>query len=285
MDDNQQSNPQTNVGTPSPPVQPPAPPQQQAPPSNVPPQPSQSPVGEQQPSHPQQIEVPGPVKTNPVKKILFLAIGFLVLSALIVGGYYLFTLFTKDKTPSTPEPTPRAQSQTSTPIPTIDPMASWSSYANTKYGFSFKFPTDWTHNVGPGGGVEIEETEWSILEGPYEDVNTATSGAVRNQITVNSEETKLEFKDYLNETGSFFDSIEEEKTYPVNELSGYLFRGLLNESVDGAIVPTPAVIVILNNDNVYVKFKLKKLNPEDNTIDSLTQAKFDEILSSFEFTN
>jgi hypothetical protein len=283
MDDSQQ-NQSTNPGipnTPQPPTPPPGQATQSAPqgPPGVDPQ--QQP--QQQPA-PQLVDVPTPPKSKPGRKILIISIGFLVLSALIVGGYYLFTLFTKDDTqkmPSTPSP---AQTMTSTPVPTVDPTANWKVYENTKFGFSFKHSNDWTHNIGIGNNIAIAETEWSVLEGPFEDVSEATSGAVRNQITINSEESKLLFKDYLNETGDLFETIDEEKAYEANGLEGYLFKGLLNESVEGVITPTPAVIVILSKDETYVKFKLKRINPEDNTIDSFTSSYLYEILTTFQFT-
>jgi hypothetical protein len=289
MDNNQQNNPQPNLGTPSAPAQPPVPPQaQQIPPTNTPPQPQQTPAagplqGPPQPPPPQLVDVPDSKKTNPVKKILMIAFGFLFISALIVGGYYLFTLFTKDDASSTAQPTQTQESGTSTPIPTVDPTANWKLYSNTKYGFSFKHPADWTHNMGIGNNIGIAETNWSVLEGPYEDVNTATSGGIRNEISINTEESKLLFKDYLNETGTLFESIEEERSYQVGSISGYLFKGLFSESVEGAVVPTPAMVVVLNKEDVYVEFKLKRFNPNDNTIDPFTVSVFDEILATFEF--
>lgn len=287
MDDNQQNTQQPNPNAPSVPAGPPAPPQGQQAPPMTPPQPQQ-PVAEPQqqapqPSPPQLVDIPDSKKANPVKKILMIALGFLFLSALIVGGYYLFTLFTKDDSSSPAQPTQAQESGTSTPTPTVDPRAGWKLYTNTKYGFSFRHPADWTHNMGIGINMGIEETNWSVLEGPYEDVNTATSGGIRNEISINTEESKLLFKDYLNETGTLFELIEEERNYQVGSMSGYLFKGLLNESVEGVIVSTPAMVVIMNKEDVYLKFKLKKLNPNDNTIDSFTASVFDEILSTFEF--
>jgi hypothetical protein len=285
MDDNQQNPQQPN---PSAPAGPPAPPQGQQVPPAAPPQPQQ-PVTEPQqqapqPSPPQLVDIPEPKKANPVKKIMMIAFGFLFISALIVGGYYLFTLFTKDDSSSPAQPNQTQESGTSTPIPTVDPTANWKSYTNTKFGFSFRHPADWTHNMGIGNNIGIAETNWSVLEGPYEDVNTATSGGIRNEISINTEESKLLFKDYLNETGTLFELIEEERNYQVGSMSGYLFKGLLNESIEGAIVSTPVIVVIMNKEDVYLKFKLKRLNPSDNTIDSFTASVFDEILATFEFS-
>jgi len=58
----------------------------------------------QQKSPPQQatqtpaqlMDIPEHSKTPPAKKILIISLGFLFLSALIVGGYYLYTLLVAD---------------------------------------------------------------------------------------------------------------------------------------------------------------------------------------------
>ena len=289
MDDNQQKPQQPNPNAPSVPAGPPAPPQGQQASPMTPPQPQQTPVTAPQqqapqPPPPQLVDIPNSKNANPVKKIFMIAFGFLFLSALIVGGYYLFTLFTKDDSSSPAQPTQAQGSATSTPTPTIDPRAGWKLYSNTKYGFNFRHPADWTHNMDIVIDLDNEETNWSVLEGPYEDVNTATSGGIRNEISINTEESKLLFKDYLNETGTLFELIEEERNYQVGSMSGYLFKGLLNESVEGVIFSTPAIVVTMNKEDVYLKFKLKKLNPDDNTIDSFTASVFDEILATFEFS-
>lgn len=50
---------------------------------------------------------------------------------------------------------------TLTPSPAIDPTASWSAFASTKYGYSIKYPSDWT--ASNAGQLETKVPEYIIF--------------------------------------------------------------------------------------------------------------------------
>lgn len=80
---------------------------------------------------------PPPTPTKKSNPVLWLAIGFLFLSIVGGGGYFVMN-FAKRPQP-TPSPTP-----TPTPTETPDPTASWKTYTNENIGFLLKYPSDWS---------------------------------------------------------------------------------------------------------------------------------------------
>jgi hypothetical protein len=61
----------------------------------------------------------------------------LILAILALGGYLVWTkYFSSPKTTSTPTPIAIV-------TPTQDLTANWNTYANSIYGFEFKYPLDW----------------------------------------------------------------------------------------------------------------------------------------------
>lgn len=90
---------------------------------------------------------------------LLITVGIVIITAGAIGGsvYYVMNLqATKDKETANKtaqdlqkqiDELKKVQTSTITTIPTtttIDPIASWKTYSNTKYGFSLKYPADWT---------------------------------------------------------------------------------------------------------------------------------------------
>ena len=70
----------------------------------------------------------------------------IIVAAIAVGGYFVFV---KKSEPTAQQPTPTPPSaQTKTPVsPTPTPKnetANWAVYSNTKYNYSFRYPTNFT---------------------------------------------------------------------------------------------------------------------------------------------
>ncbi len=100
MDENQQQNLQVNPESP-----------------NTTNQSATTPEGQQTPA--QFMDIPEHSKTSPAKKILIISFGFLFLSALIIGGYYLYTLLTKERTQSPAQPVSEEEQQNLQPPTTL----------------------------------------------------------------------------------------------------------------------------------------------------------------------
>ena len=128
------------------------------------------------------------------KSKLLLISGRVLLIVLVgLGGFFLGKILSQPKTPppstisqlsptSTSSPTP--PTQIPTPTPTTDPIANWKAYTNTKYGYSIKYPADWTEQLKCEGGAitddyicfmspDFEESSAGIITG-----STVKGGAV-----------------------------------------------------------------------------------------------------------
>lgn len=91
-------------------------------------------------------------------KLPLILIGLALILAAGFGGAYLGKFLYAPKTPAG-GPATIQTTPTGTPsmMPTIDPIASWKTYTNTQYGFSFRHPNldDFTDTVGIAGPQEI----------------------------------------------------------------------------------------------------------------------------------
>lgn len=59
--------------------------------------------------------------------------------AVLVGGVLVYTNYSNNQSKLNPQPTPTS---------TSDETANWKTYTNKKYGFSFKYPSNWVENEG-----------------------------------------------------------------------------------------------------------------------------------------
>ena len=103
-----------------------------------------------------------PIVSPEKPKTNYLLIGGIVLACFIVfgfGGYYLGRQTSNNSdqsglpqsysSPTTIVSSPTAENSAQ-PITTPDETANWSSYSNTKYNYTVKYPTGWEPNRGPG---------------------------------------------------------------------------------------------------------------------------------------
>jgi hypothetical protein len=75
--------------------------------------------------------------SEPKSKLVPILLIILIISVLVVGGFFVYkTYFSQN----TIQPIGNSTSQ---PVSTPDPTADWQTYTNEKYGYSFKYPSDW----------------------------------------------------------------------------------------------------------------------------------------------
>lgn len=110
--------------------------------SNVPPQPvipveQPLPRVDQLPTETPQV----PIEPKKSKGLVFLLIFFFIL-VLVLGSYYLYQKFLSQKSTVNPPIPAEPTIEATVPTPTTDPTADWKTYTNTKYKFSFKYPSE-----------------------------------------------------------------------------------------------------------------------------------------------
>lgn len=54
----------------------------------------------------------------------------------------------------------------------LNTTADWKTYTNTKYGYSFNYPSDWNLRLFPGSSEELNYAKSFVLTGPYTDLKT-----------------------------------------------------------------------------------------------------------------
>jgi len=98
----------------------------------------QLPVSEQE----VQIEAPSLLdKIKAQKKKIFIGIGLFLGVLILAGAVFGVYKLGQRQVPSAPQPTPTPIIE---PTPTIDPTVDWQTYTNTGYGYSIKYPSNWT---------------------------------------------------------------------------------------------------------------------------------------------
>ena len=79
----------------------------------------------------------------------------LIVALLGTLGFVYWQNYMQPKVSDTSQKTPVVKKDNSEVIPiaktpaVVDPMADWKTYTNAKYGFSFKYPADWTVQESP----------------------------------------------------------------------------------------------------------------------------------------
>lgn len=156
-------------------------------------------------------------------------VAILVVSGLVVGAYY-FAKSQSAKSEVTPSPNPVVTSKTpqSTPLPSpTDEIANWKTYTNSKYRFSFKYPSQWIYeessDLGLGEDSERRKSGYHILLGdPNVKVSagggkTIIAGSV--DIHVYNKENYAYYTDNLDEYYKVINKKPTRKTTNVNGLT------------------------------------------------------------------
>ena len=104
----------------------------------------------------QEIQIQAPSFLDKLKvhkfKILGGILGVFVLAGAVFGAYKLGQKQVYPELGEGPTPTPVAVA-----TPTLDPTANWKTYTNEKYGYSIKYPAEWSEQLKCEGGTITDD--------------------------------------------------------------------------------------------------------------------------------
>lgn len=189
-----------------------------------------------------------PEHTPNSQKPLIIILALLTLLCFLAGGYFYFQNQTLQKKIAQIQPT---ISPSSLPFATTDPTADWETDTSTQYGFSFKYPPDFSLKEDIGGSGNVF----------YADLNT------------NQEEFRFEIgpKDYV----GLFEHFKTDQVENINGTSWIVVAS--SEYCDAGNCGPTASGYYIKKDDYYVGIsEIKK----DQSLQTLKK-----ILSTFKFTN
>jgi len=216
-------------------------------------------------------EVPEETEKRWVKPLIFSILGLLVAAGLVFGGYKLAQI---RQVQLQPTPTPVV-----VPTPTPEPTADWKIYTNTKYGYSIKYPSEWT--VEAMVGIPVETFEEPVISGPP---NADIQGQMFIEVRLKDERnTPKEAFEKERSLGGILETITEETT----TFAGYdAYKTTVRYKQEGYKygVVTKAIYLI-KDDYLHKIFYSEWHRAKDiQSLDDWTiGATFDLMLSTFKF--
>jgi len=227
------------------------------------------------------IQPPAPAYEQPASQMpeapkakskLFLVI----IIILIIGGLvFLGIQFTKNKGKSvTPSPYPVETPNLSTSTPVPDITATWKSYSNDIYKFTFKFPETWKIYTGgkffkKGDLITVGIPETPLASGEKEVVRSFTvSVPVATSDTL---EKYLETEKFLSEN-AYGQTPEVDKEEILSNETAYKIRTCGQNCL--------TYFFAKHNNLIY-----GAVYPSDETLSSDLKLFFDKIISTFTFTD
>lgn len=219
-----------------------------------------------------QTPIPTQPPTNWSKNLLFTVLGLII----VAGSVFVGIQIGKSQTPSqqpvvaqpTASPTQIAVNQTIQPTAnlTTNPITDWKTYTNSKYNFSFKYPSDWiTKFVSVSG---FDDQVW--IADSVSSMPTTLPGQIGNgarasiTIQISSKDISL---NYSEKDFNQFESL----SYNVGGLTGIRKTGISKEGL------SRETIITVKMGNEYLN--IMPLDTETN------KQHLDQILSTFKFTN
>lgn len=134
----------------------------------------------------------------------------LILAAVLLSGYFIYQKQTKPI--SSPEPSPLS---TEAPAKVEDPTANWETYTNTKYGYSFKYPTNLSIKENIDQDVFVDNNFIRVVPVPQQYDKTHSEN-------ITQEELETAQKAPLNE-------------YFINPVTKREFRKIGEQMIDGVL--------------------------------------------------
>ncbi len=197
---------------------------------------------------PQTAQTTEPKSYDWPKIILAAVFGFVLLAGAAYAGYWYGTesakvedqmskpqLKTQDQEEPTPTPPPLFEATPTSSQPITDPTAGWKTYTNEKYGFQFRYPSDYSLFDAP---LDVQQDKdyflsrgLSIINRIYENVGQppsitldmiATADSVdvfiqkrREKLAESWEEFLVEFGGYENSTPPQIVSVTDRQGSPI----------------------------------------------------------------------
>jgi len=159
------------------------------------------------------------------------------------------------------------------PSPTIDPTAGWQTYTNQNYDFTFKYPIDWKVTASPTTGDQLN----IVID---KKTNTSEAGFIPFQMSINMTQD-LDGNNFtsVNEAKNNFIKSFDTSSVNVNNIT---FHDKPGVAITGVMAgPGPGAGQFLSYTLVQLDKKVLVIQLGQKSY----QSSFDQILSTFEFTN
>ncbi|MBU0974573.1 hypothetical protein KKD03_02625 [Patescibacteria group bacterium] len=230
----------------------------------------------QEPSLNQELP-PQPVKNN---KLLLIALSLVSLVSISLAGFFGYKYYQIDKV-VVPPPTPvqviidqKAPTPTITtiimeekvPIPTLDPTEGWETYANTIHNISFKYPSSWEveEKIGEKENDQVFNTSVRLTK------NDALIYLLLNVDGIGGQPRKYSGEQYN------LDGHDLYKFFTYEDYNDMKKVGISNS------LTTLGFFMI---DDITYHLSLSYPNNTNKIEESNLLSEFDEILSTFKFTD
>ncbi|MDP1722208.1 MAG: PsbP-related protein [Candidatus Gottesmanbacteria bacterium] len=222
-----------------------------------------------------QIVPPPPTVHHPSKLLWFLA-GLTILILGILAGYFATNVLSQSKKPSDDATTPSQKSSTNfsqlavSPTSTIDPTANWKTYTNPNYPFSFKYPSNYTVEEN-SGYISILSPLLPVTDKGYELKN----GELKIEIYIQSSPVNDSLKKY----------VLEKKTQTKENLPESKIINETEVTIDGIKTILLKWEAVGTGETRYVIKNGYRIGITKYPLETSRQSEFDQILSTFTFTD
>lgn len=212
----------------------------------------------------------------------FAPILIMILIAVVVGGYFIYTNYSQYRTkPTVPSPTPSASppaSSDASPAPTVtDETANWKTYIERSGGFSLRYPPDWKVLPGANNNLEPALIISSPVATPTQETGP-TDADSKYYLTLSYKTESKTPKQVIDER------VKKEQSYQpsfkLTERKSIKIDGIDGEWAVEFPSPSPAVDIYINHNNKLYHILFYPYVPSTNKHMHI----FNQILSTFKFT-
>lgn len=214
--------------------------------------------------------VPQIVEEQPKQSnFIVILLSILLLLSVLIAGFFAFQTQKlvkelqgiRNEELITPEPTTE-------PVATLDPTADWQVYTNSKYDFSFKYPEDWKVTLSPATGEQF-----NLIADRKN--NSSETGFVPVQFSINMSTNDSKITTLAQAEAIYkISNSQTRKDIFIDNKPAVSVTGLVEGSGPGTGRFLSYTFVKLNNEILVIQLGNKDL-----------QTIFDQILSTFKFTN
>jgi len=177
-----------------------------------------------------------------------------------------------------------------TPAPVTDPTADWTTYTNTKYKFSFKYPKELELVKGPASNLPYEEfSTWKNVS--FDGIPKNLKDGLGISIIVDPADkdgkpfTCTTNEECLNELINSINAPKETVIYVTKSVGNQKVKGFKYATENQLYKSEYQYFIFLYSNNV-LEINLYTNTNQPNDLDSKgINNVFDQILSTFRFTN